>query len=119
MLKSAIIIGGGIAGLSSALELARHGASVTLLEAKNRLGGRIFTLHSKRLPIELGAEYIHGRSPALLEAIARAGLATDEVQRHFLFFERGRLKPRELPEELDRVFAKLSSRGPDLSLLNL
>ncbi len=115
MLKSAIIVGGGIAGLSSALELARHGVSVTVLEAKNRLGGRIHTVYSKGLPIELGAEYIHGRSPALLETIARAGLVAEEAQRHFLFFEQGRLKPRELPEELDRVFAKLSSRGPDLS----
>lgn len=39
-LHSAIVAGGGLAGISAALALARHGVQVTLLESKSRLGGR-------------------------------------------------------------------------------
>ena len=44
MLKKVLIIGGGIAGLCAATELLRHGKEVCVLEAKMRLGGRIYTL---------------------------------------------------------------------------
>jgi monoamine oxidase len=63
-----IIIGAGIAGLAAAGELASSGVNVTVLEARDRVGGRIFTMHpdSVETPIELGAEFIHGRPPELL-----------------------------------------------------
>jgi len=52
-----IIIGAGAAGLAAALELGRSGLSVSILEARNRIGGRIFTVRDPALdvPIELGA----------------------------------------------------------------
>ena len=58
-----IVIGAGAAGLTAALELARQGLSVTVLEARNRIGGRMFTVHDEKCnsPVELGAEFIHGR----------------------------------------------------------
>ena len=57
-----IIIGGGAAGLAAAYELSLMKRKILLLEARNRLGGRIFTLQDKRFgaPVELGAEFIHG-----------------------------------------------------------
>jgi protoporphyrinogen oxidase len=60
-----LIIGAGVAGLAAAYELSRAGVNVIVLEARDRIGGRIYTLHdeSSPLPIELGAEFIHGRSP--------------------------------------------------------
>ena len=43
--KSVIVIGGGFAGLRSALELKRLGYKhITVLEARNRVGGRVHTL---------------------------------------------------------------------------
>jgi monoamine oxidase len=62
-MQSVLVIGGGVAGLAAACRLAEAGYSVTLLEARNRLGGRIHTLHDPRLPIpvELGAEFVHGK----------------------------------------------------------
>ena len=71
MPKSVIIIGGGIAGLSAANELLRSGCIVTVLEAKKRFGGRMHTIRDGKLPIELGAEFIHGKSKPLLHAILR------------------------------------------------
>jgi monoamine oxidase len=68
-----IVIGAGVAGLAAAQSLEAAGARVRVLEARRRIGGRIHTVHppSAALPIELGAEFIHGAAPAV-ERIARA-----------------------------------------------
>ena len=63
-MKTIVIIGGGIAGLTAARKLLEAGHSVTILEADNRLGGRILSLEGKfSQPVELGAEFIHGKQP--------------------------------------------------------
>ena len=60
-----IILGAGAAGLSAAVELLRAGLAVSVIEARNRIGGRIFTQRDPvcDAPIELGAEFIHGKPP--------------------------------------------------------
>src|SRR5260370_21099896 len=62
-----VIIGAGAAGLAAAIELGRAGLAVLMLDARNRIGGRIFTLSDPvcHAPVELGAEFIHGRPPEI------------------------------------------------------
>lgn len=55
-----IVIGAGMAGLAAARQLQAQGFAVTVLEGRNRLGGRIFTNRSLGIPIDLGASWIHG-----------------------------------------------------------
>ena len=59
--RSCVIIGSGLAGLSAALKLKNAGWSVTVLEARGRTGGRVFS-HSlpenRDLICELGAEWV-------------------------------------------------------------
>lgn len=55
-----LVIGAGMAGISAAKELQSRGFKVTVLEARDRLGGRIWTDHSLGTPIDLGASWIHG-----------------------------------------------------------
>ncbi|MFQ4146285.1 FAD-dependent oxidoreductase [Chlorogloeopsis sp. ULAP02] len=55
-----LIIGAGIAGLAVARKLQSHGFSVTVLEARNRIGGRIYTNRKFDFPVDLGASWIHG-----------------------------------------------------------
>lgn len=68
-----LVIGAGAAGLAAASELASNGHQVTVLEARERPGGRILTDSETLapLPIELGAEFIHGESSILLRCLRR------------------------------------------------
>ncbi|HEX4051893.1 MAG TPA: NAD(P)/FAD-dependent oxidoreductase [Steroidobacteraceae bacterium] len=70
------VIGAGAAGLCAAAELCAAGRSVLLLEARERIGGRVETRHQAgfALPIELGAEFIHGDAPVTRQLLGRAGL---------------------------------------------
>ena len=76
-----LILGAGMAGLSAARTLAERGLRVCVLEARQRVGGRIL---SQKVEgggtVELGAEFIHGRAPELWALIDEAGAKT--VERH-------------------------------------
>jgi monoamine oxidase len=77
----AIIIGAGAAGLAAAARLTRAGRRVLLLEARDRIGGRIWTRREPQLacPIELGAEFIHGHAPLTRALLVGAGIASVEA----------------------------------------
>lgn len=57
--KNIVIIGGGMAGLSAALEASMMGAKVTILEAQNRLGGRMHSVKSSDVTLNMGANWVH------------------------------------------------------------
>src|SRR3954469_20244616 len=71
-----LVVGAGVAGLVAARELARAGLKVCVVEARERIGGRIYTLHVNGEPfaLELGAEFIHGKPPEIFEIVERARL---------------------------------------------
>jgi monoamine oxidase len=67
-----IIIGAGAAGLMAARELSKAGKKVIVLEARDRVGGRISTLsgHGFSVPVEGGAEFVH-RDLELTQALLK------------------------------------------------
>jgi monoamine oxidase len=75
-----IVIGAGAAGLEAATQLARPAHRVLLLEARDRIGGRMWTRHESGLaaPVELGAEFIHGHAEITRKWLARADAAVIE-----------------------------------------
>lgn len=78
--KSVIVIGAGAAGLAAAERLVASGCNVTVLEASDRVGGRIRHLDGfADFSIELGAEEVHGLENCLVPLVAEAGA---ELIRH-------------------------------------
>ena len=70
-MASLLIIGAGAAGLTAAVELLEHKHTVTILEARDRVGGRIHTITDKfSTPVDAGAEFMHGKLP-LTSALAK------------------------------------------------
>jgi monoamine oxidase len=70
-----VVIGAGLAGLAAARELHHYGHQVVVIEARDRIGGRIWTSRQwPDLPLDLGASWIHGVRDNPLTAIA------DEIQ---------------------------------------
>jgi len=112
---SVIIVGGGIAGLAAARELGRVGLPVTLVEAAERLGGRIHTVHQGSLPIELGAEFIHGRSELLVRALKAARLATSVVPGSSHLARNGGLARIDFWQDVEELIGRIPADGPDCS----
>ena len=98
-----VVVGGGIAGLTAALELAEGGAPVALVEAAGRFGGKIATSRVDGLIVEAGADSFLSSKPAGLALCQRLGIAdrlvnSNSEDRRTFVWSRGRL--RELPEGL-------------------
>jgi len=74
-----IVIGAGVAGLATARALSQAGLTVDLLEARDRIGGRIYTQHDG-VPIELGAEFIHGKPDATFEIVRSGGIKVIDMR---------------------------------------
>lgn len=69
--KSVLVVGAGMAGLSAARSLADAGRSVRVIEARDRIGGRVCTDRGWGVPLELGASWIHGTTDNPLTELAR------------------------------------------------
>ena len=110
-MKDVIVIGAGIAGLAAARSLAEAGRSVILVEARDRPGGRIYTVTGGELPIELGAEFIHGFPQELIELVDEAGLSRFELEGRSSCFRKGRLGDCGEQREVDRLFELLGNLG--------
>ena len=77
MSKQVIVIGAGIAGLSAAHHLQRHGCTVTVLEAQDRVGGRMSTDLREGYCIDRGAQFLSTGYAVIGDLIAQLGLAGD------------------------------------------
>ena len=96
-----VIIGAGLAGLSAARRIARDGIDVTVLEASNRVGGRITTIDLAGTQVDAGPEAIVTYQPGGLALCRELGLGDELVAPtpgRALLYTRGALRP--LPERL-------------------
>jgi monoamine oxidase len=113
------VIGAGVAGLAAAGQLAAAGLSVQVVEARDRIGGRIRTLYDAGLsvPIELGAEFVHGSASATHALIREAQLTLADIAGERWQSDRHQLRPLDdFWQRLDRVMRRLDEhREPDRS----
>lgn len=109
-----VIIGAGAAGLAAFQQLRQAGCDALLLEARERVGGRIWTVQPERwpAPVELGAEFMHCEIPGLEAAAPQAANASsDWTERE------GKLLPSsEMSDGAEAVLERLPQlNGRDMS----
>jgi monoamine oxidase len=114
-----IIVGAGVAGLAAAGVLTRAGSRVHILEARDRIGGRIFTVHEPGLDhaIELGAEFIHGQPPQILDVLGRASALAAEIAGTDWCSHFGRLGLCDFFEQVEAYLNQMQRTPEDQSFL--
>ncbi|CAN1229384.1 Polyamine oxidase 2 [Linum perenne] len=118
---SAIVIGGGVAGLAAGRALRDAGFQVVLLESRDRIGGRVHTDFTFGFPIDLGASWLHGvcdQNP-LAPLIGRLGLPLyrtsgensvlydHDLESYALFDMEGNQVPQELVTKVGEIFDEI------------
>lgn len=115
-----VVIGAGAAGLAAARALHEAGVDVEILEARDRIGGRVLTVTDPKTtrPIELGAEFIHGAAPVLQQLLDEAALTSADVCGTRWKATPSRLRPlNDFWERLDRGMRLLdANRKTDRSV---
>ena len=108
-----------MAGLAAAIRLGRAGFSVLILEARDRIGGRVLTQADKSsgVAIELGAEFIHGFPSEIWEPLQRSNVKVTEVEGENWCLDAGHLHPCQFFTEVDRILEKMNVDEPDESFL--
>lgn len=105
-----VVIGAGMAGLAAARQLHDLGIKVTVVEARDRVGGRVFTDRSQPdAPLDLGASWIHGTANNPLHALAkRAGEKTVTTgERSVIYDATGKRLPSADADRVARDFASI------------
>src|SRR5581483_7228390 len=105
-----LIVGAGVAGLAAAAALHEAGMRVRVLEARDRVGGRVWTIADG---IELGAEFVHGRPPEILSVAQRAGLELVELGGENFTSDGKSVKKFNFFGKSESVLDKMSMTGPD------
>ena len=112
-----VVVGAGAAGLMAARELARAGRAVTILEARDRCGGRILALPSAEFgyPAEGGAEFVHGEAPVTRALLREARVRLSPLRGTRWVVEDGTFSPRETaPPHADQLYQALAELQADL-----
>lgn len=116
MTHDCIIIGAGAAGLAAARMLRHADKEFLVLEARDRIGGRVLTSFEpdSSLPVELGAEFIHGEAKETMRLIDAAGLITVPVSGQHYRADRGSFEDLgDTWKRIGRVFKKMKTNRPE------
>ncbi|KAJ6094547.1 amine oxidase [Penicillium canescens] len=114
----AIVVGAGYAGLMAAREMTDHGLSVLLLEARDRLGGRTYTVEADGILYEMGGTWVTHHMAFLFKEMIRYGMDRDLILTHHSGYENDYYTlnvPGENPRKLSHEEAgKIAAKGWDL-----
>src|SRR3569833_2366090 len=114
-----IIVGAGASGVMAAYTLSKAGKKVTILEARDRIGGRIHTIANESFfkHAELGAEFVHGNLPVTLRLLKQAGIEYVSAEVEMWHYRDGRLNKDSWEiEGWYKMMDKLSRLDHDISI---
>ncbi|WP_299736505.1 FAD-dependent oxidoreductase [uncultured Roseobacter sp.] len=120
--KTVGIIGAGISGLAAANTLAKRGHAVTVLEARERIGGRIWTDSRLGTTLDLGASWIHGTDSNPLVQLADGHAITTQATTDSYIIRGGdgrRIRDSDAPDWLENVLSVQHSAGADSEEINI
>jgi len=108
-----LVIGGGVAGLAAAKRLSQAGVFVIVLEARDRIGGRVLTTHPPDLnvAVELGAEFVHGRPPESFDLIKQGKLTAEEVSGEPFCSNEQAIGRCDFWERIEKVLAMMKKKA--------
>ncbi|HEX6427469.1 MAG TPA: NAD(P)/FAD-dependent oxidoreductase [Niastella sp.] len=119
MQDSILIIGAGASGLIAARRLSAAGHPVTVLEANDRIGGRIHTIQPTGFvrPIEAGAEFMHGKLPLTMQLLKEAGVDYQPVAGKMIRVKNGQWSEQEeFVEGWDELMHRMATLQTDMTL---
>jgi monoamine oxidase len=113
-----IIVGAGAAGLTAMKELSAAGYRTCLLEATEKAGGRIKTIHNEfKTPVEAGAEFIHGDAPVTFDLLKQAQIPYKTVEGKMIPLQNGIwFKEESRDDYSDLLMEKLEQLEKDCTI---
>ncbi|TSD67394.1 FAD-dependent oxidoreductase [Inquilinus sp. KBS0705] len=119
MKNTVIVIGAGAAGLMAAHALAKAGRKVIVLEARNRTGGRIYTISDNLFfkDTELGAEFVHGNLPVTLKLLKEAAIPYRSANAEMWTYRKGKFRENDMViEDWELLIEKLDNLKQDTNI---
>ena len=114
-----VVVGAGAAGLIAARALSRAGRSVVVLEARDRMGGRVYTREDPGLPVpvDLGGEFVHGTADVSFALLRAANTVAIDTGGSAFVYEDGELREGDDPFAIvARLLAGAKDLTPDVSV---
>lgn len=119
--KKILIIGAGLAGIAACNRLNDYGFDVTILEARSRCGGRIWTDDTLGIPFGKGAGWIHGNKNNPIASLAdqyHAQYAAFDQSKSVIYDQGGHIILRDIVLSFEEKFSSLLSKAKEFALQN-
>ena len=112
-MSDVLVVGAGAAGLFAARRLCNAGLKVTIVEVRDRVGGRAWTVPQEgwRMPVELGAEFVHDAARLTRKLAAEAVIGLGRVRDRHGLREEGKIRSLRDPwTTLTKLVARKTDR---------